>query len=165
MSRHFAIRHQIFVEEQGVMVLTDIDKWDGDPNTIHVLAASGGEFAGTVRLYTVDDDGRWKGDRLAVLPAHRSSLVGVRLVRYAVATAAAAGGTMMEASVQLANVAFFERLGWRCDDEVRSYYGLPHQPMVIDLLGVAPVAATPNDDAVLHLDVDDMSRSPLLVSV
>lgn len=145
------------------MVLTDIDRWDREPETIHVVAAHGDEIAGTVRLYPLDDVGRWKGDRLAVLPAHRSSLVGMRLVRYAVATAAAAGGLLMEASVQIANTVFFERLGWRCDGEVQWYYGLPHQPMLIDLPGAEPIAAAPRRDAVLRLSSDDLSSSPLLV--
>lgn len=163
MSAHFAVRHRVFVEEQGVMVLTDIDRWDRHDETIHVVAAHGTEIAGTVRLYPLDDVGRWKGDRLAVLPAYRSSLVGMHLVRYAVATAAAAGGLVMEASVQVANTVFFERLGWRCDGEVRSYYGLPHQPMLIDLPGAEPIAAVPRHDAVLKLSEHDLSMSPLLV--
>lgn len=163
-SCHFAIRHRVFVEEQGVMVLTDIDEWDRHPSTIHVIAAHGEDVAGTVRLYPLTADGRWKGDRLAVVPAHRTSLVGVRLVRYAVATAAAAGGAVMEASVQVPNVGFFERLGWSRDGDVASYYGLPHQPMVIDLLGVEPIAPKPVDAAVLRLDVLDMSKNSLLVN-
>lgn len=163
MSCHYAIRHRVFVEEQGVMVLTDVDRWDRDDATIHVVADHAGEIAGTVRLYPLDDGGRWKGDRLAVLPAHRSSLVGVRLVRFAVATASAAGGIVMEASVQVPNVSFFERLGWRRVGEVAPYYGLPHQSMEIDLPGVAPIPPSPNPRAVLRLDVDDMSSSSLLV--
>ncbi|MFN3256394.1 MAG: MSMEG_0567/Sll0786 family nitrogen starvation N-acetyltransferase [Ilumatobacter sp.] len=162
-SSHLAIRHRVFVEEQGVMVLTDIDAWDRDITTINVLAAHGREVAGTVRLYDLGE-GRWKGDRLAVLPAHRASMVGACLVRYAVATAAAAGGTSMDASVQVANVSFFERLGWRCDGEVGPYFGLPHQPMVIDLEGVAPIASAPVSDAVLRLDSVGTSRSSLLVT-
>jgi|TARA_B110000483_G_scaffold164841_1_gene195085 putative N-acetyltransferase (TIGR04045 family) len=146
------------------MVLTDVDRWDDDCDTIHVVAAHGSEIAGTVRVYPLDDYGRWKGDRLAVLPAHRASLVGMRLVRFAVATAAAAGGLVMEASVQLPNVTFFERLGWRCDGEPTSYYGLPHQSMTITLDNVDPVVAVVDSVAVLRLAVGDLSRNPLLVN-
>jgi putative N-acetyltransferase (TIGR04045 family) len=133
LAAHFAIRHRVFVNEQGVLVFTDVDRWDAHSQVVHVLAARGHSCAGTVRLYPLDSCGRWRGDRLAVLKQHRSSLVGAQLVRFATVTAAAHGGLLMEASVQLANVTFFERLGWRCDGTVYAYLGLPHQPMVFEL--------------------------------
>jgi len=164
ISCHFAIRHQVFVEEQGVMVFTDVDAHDGDPATIHVVAAKGTQMAGTVRLYPTDDDGRWKGDRLAVLPAYRASLVGPSLVRFAVATAAAAGGVVMDASVQVPNTKFFERLGWHRSGTISRYYGLPHQPMAIGLRGV-PAARTEHPGVTeLHLPTDRFDHSPLLVA-
>ena len=73
---HFSIRHRVFVEEQQVIPLTDIDEWDRAPDTVHVLSCRDSVAAGTVRLYRTDDHGRWKGDRLAVLPDHRATLVG-----------------------------------------------------------------------------------------
>jgi putative N-acetyltransferase (TIGR04045 family) len=139
LAAHFAIRHCVFVNEQGVLVFTDVDPWDAHAQVVHVLAAREGNYAGTVRLYPLDTSGRWRGDRLAVLKEHRSSLVGAQLVRFATATAAAHGGQLMEASVQLANVTFFERLGWRCDGDVYAYLGLPHQPMVFDLSNAPPL--------------------------
>lgn len=164
ISSHFAIRHRVFVDEQGVMVLTDIDPLDHYPSTIHVLAASGEAIAGTVRLYPVGNAGRWKGDRLAVLPAHRASLIGVKLVRYAVSRAAASGGVDMEASVQTANTSFFEHLGWRCDGPIRPYFGLPHQPMIIDLADVPAVNEARPLNASLSPLADLSEQSPLLVA-
>ncbi|MGI9327984.1 MAG: MSMEG_0567/Sll0786 family nitrogen starvation N-acetyltransferase [Pseudomonadales bacterium] len=138
MAAHFIIRHRVFVNEQGVLVFTDIDSWDDHAKVVHVLAASGHSYAGTVRLYPIDDHGRWKGDRLAVLKQHRRSIVGAQLVRFATATAAAQGGQIMEANVQVANVKFFEQLCWRCNGSEYPYLGLPHQPMVFDL-SMAPL--------------------------
>lgn len=150
------------------MVMTDVDTWDRQPHTIHVLASLGDAVAGTVRLYPLDlpdrPVGRWKGDRLAVLPAHRSSLVGVRLVRFAVASASAAGGIEMEASVQVANTAFFEHLGWQCDGPVVAYFGLPHQPMLIDLHDVPTIDIVRPLLSTLRLPVGAVDRSPLLVA-
>ncbi len=163
ISWHFAIRHQVFVEEQGVMVFTDVDDRDSDPVTIHVVAAHGQRAAGTVRLYAVDENGLWKGDRLAVLPAHRSSIVGAQLVRYAVATAATAGGTVMDAHVQVQNTRFFERLGWSRSGDVTPYHGLPHQPMSIDLPGKTMTSNLRRGPTELHLPVPDSATSPLLV--
>jgi putative N-acetyltransferase (TIGR04045 family) len=164
ISSHFSIRHRVFVEEQGVMVLTDIDASDRNPSTIHVVAARDDAMAGTVRLYPLDDEGRWKGDRLAVLPAHRASLVGVKLVRYAVSTAAAAGGWEMEATVQVANTAFFQHLGWHCSGPVAAYFGLPHQPMTIDLANVPVVTSVRPLAARLWPIPDPANHSPLLVA-
>jgi len=130
---HFDIRHLVFVNEQGALVLTDIDEWDNHPRVAHLLASSGQSYAGTVRMYPLDDTGRWKGDRLAVLAQHRKSIVGTQLVRFATVYAAKQGGRVMEAIVQLNNVRFFERLGWYTEGDIYPYLGLPHQPMLYDL--------------------------------
>lgn len=165
LSSHFAIRHQVFVEEQAVMVFTDVDDLDRQPNTIHVLAASGNELAGAVRLYQLDESGLWKGDRLSVLPDHRTSTVGVRLVRFAVATAAAAGGSVMEATVQVPNTRFFERLGWQRDGAIATHFGIPHQPMVIDLPGAMTEHSEVPDAPELHFPITPQAPSPLLSPV
>jgi putative N-acetyltransferase (TIGR04045 family) len=138
LAAHFIIRHRVFVNEQGALVFTDIDSWDEHPEMVHVLAAADHNYAGTVRLYPLDGKGAWRGDRLAVLKQHRRSIVGAQLVRFATATAAAQGGIEMEASVQLANIKFFERLGWLRDGKEYTYLGLPHQPMRFDL-STAPI--------------------------
>ena len=69
-------------------------------------------ICGTVRLYPLGADGRWKGDRLAVLASYRHLGLGAPLVRFAVSAAARLGGREMEAFIQPANIAFFRWLGW-----------------------------------------------------
>ena len=69
----------------------------------------------------------------------------------------------MEASVQARNSRFFERLGWARDGEVGPYFGMPHQPMLISLSNVVPIAPEPSTEAVLRLQADDMSANPLLI--
>jgi predicted N-acetyltransferase YhbS len=81
---------------------------------------------------------------LAVLRPFRRHNVGAPLVRYAVATAASLGGQEMIAHVQVGNVAFFDRLGWRCTGPVEIYVGRPHRPMAIEL---APYASADTSDA------------------
>ena len=130
-----AIRHAVFVAEQELFAGTDADAHDADPATLHVLGTVGGVAAGTVRLFPLHDDpsGVWQGDRLAVLPEFRATGLGAPLVRFAVATAAAAGGTTMIAHVQLPNEVFFRRLGWARRGEPEIYVGHPHLLMEIDL--------------------------------
>ena len=166
LSWHLRIRHRIFVEEQRVIPFTDVDDWDRDPDTIHVVAGQGSVAVGTVRLYRTDAAGRWKGDRLAVLPGHRAGIVGMRLVRFAVSTAAAAGGDVMDAFVQLQNVTFFERLGWQHNGRPSPYYGLPHQPMTFQLSEAQRLAESEiPDDACLRLPAARDEPSALLVTM
>jgi putative N-acetyltransferase (TIGR04045 family) len=130
---HLEIRRRVFVEEQGLFEGTDRDAHDDDPATIHVLGLCGEVAAGAVRLYRLEEPGVWKGDRLAVLPPFRSRGLGAPLVRYAVRTAAEAGGRVMVAHIQPGNVTFFEHLGWERVGELVSFVGRPHQMMAIDL--------------------------------
>jgi putative N-acetyltransferase (TIGR04045 family) len=137
IADHHAIRHQVFVVEQGIFAGSDIDARDDDHATIRVLGRCEGVAAGSVRLYELKP-GHWQGDRLAVLTEYRVLGLGAPLVRYAVALAGAHGGSTMIAHIQPPNVGFFTRLGWRLAGDVESYAGLPHQPMSIGL----PPAAT-----------------------
>ncbi|MFF5207264.1 MSMEG_0567/Sll0786 family nitrogen starvation N-acetyltransferase [Streptosporangium sp. NPDC000396] len=134
LAAHYAVRHRVFVEEQHIFDGSDRDARDDDPLTIHVVAYAGRVIGGAVRLYPLDHAGElWRGDRLAVLPEHRGQSLGTPLVRYAVKTATERGGHLMVAHIQLGNIRYFQRLGWRCSGDVETYANLPHQPMAIDL--------------------------------
>ena len=131
---HMRIRNVVFVAEQAIFTDSDRDAHDADPATLHVLGICGGVAAGTVRLYPAGGPGgSWTGDRLAVLPEFRAHGLGKPLVRFAVRTAAERGGEWMDAHIQVANVSFFERLGWRAVGGPEPFCGRPHQAMVIDL--------------------------------
>jgi putative N-acetyltransferase (TIGR04045 family) len=148
---HFQVRRQVFVAEQGLFRGingingtsginddwddTDRDGHDDDPATIHVVGLADDQICGTVRLYPLEADGMWKGDRLAVLASHRHLGLGAPLVRFAVSSAGRLGGREMEAFIQPANVAFFRWLGWRRTGDLVDYAGIPHQRMLIDLIG------------------------------
>jgi putative N-acetyltransferase (TIGR04045 family) len=139
LGAHFRIRRTVFVIEQSLFRNegggpgSDRDARDDDPATIHVIGLADGVIGGTVRLYPLGTEGRWKGDRLAVLPEHRRHGLGAPLVRFAVAEAAARGGQEMEAYIQPANVTFFEWLGWRRVGGIVPYAGISHQRMLIGL--------------------------------
>jgi putative N-acetyltransferase (TIGR04045 family) len=134
---HLAIRHAVFVQELGMFDGSDQDEHDRDPATLQVLGFIGGQAAGAVRLYPLADPGTepgtWKGDRLAVLRPFRNHGIGAPLVGFAVRTASRLGGSLMVAHVQLANVPFFQRLGWHPLGEPAPYLGRLHQRMAIDL--------------------------------
>ena len=133
LAAHFDIRRHVFVALQGLFEGSDRDDRDEREDTLHAVGVVRGSVVGAVRLYPLDEDGRWKGDRLAVLPEARVRHVGVLLVRFAVATAGELGGHEMVARVQLPNVRFFERLGWHADGPPAPYVGVMHQAMAIPL--------------------------------
>jgi putative N-acetyltransferase (TIGR04045 family) len=142
-ARHFEVRHAVFVVEQRIFAGDDRDASDSDPATVHAIGAVDGVIGGAVRLYPIgdDDDGPlWKGDRLAVLPAHRHGALGANMVRFAVATAGALGGERMLAMIQLPNVTFFRSLGWHESAAPQQYHGIVHQPMEIALRAPADVS-------------------------
>jgi putative N-acetyltransferase (TIGR04045 family) len=135
-AMHHQIRRAVFVEEQAIFADSDIDDHDARDDVVRVLAVRGAQQVGTVRLYPLQDEpGLWKGDRLAVLPYFRACGAGAPLVHFAVAHARAHGGRRMVAHIQIANVRFFERLGWSAYSDAELYLGLPHQRMQIALTG------------------------------
>jgi putative N-acetyltransferase (TIGR04045 family) len=134
LAEHYALRHQVFVVEQGIFEADDRDGHDDDERTLHVVGHVEGGVGGAVRLYPLDAAGElWKGDRLAVLREHRACHLGARLVRFAVATAGSRGGRRMIAHIQLPNVSFFEHLGWRPEGPAAPFLGVQHQLMAIGL--------------------------------
>ena len=148
LAEHYALRHQVFVVEQGIFEADDRDSLDDDERTLHVVGVVEGEVGGAVRLYPLDVTGElWKGDRLAVLPEHRACNLGARLVRFAVATAGGRGGRRMIAHIQLPNVRFFEHLGWRAEGPPASFHGVQHQLMAIGLGHADPFPAQPAEPA------------------
>ncbi|MBW3608292.1 MAG: GNAT family N-acetyltransferase [Actinobacteria bacterium] len=134
LTAHFAIRRSVFVEAQGLFDRDDRDDRDDHATTLHAVGLAGEDVVGAVRLYPLlDDEGIWKGDRLAVLPTERALRLGAMLVRFAVRSAAERGGRRMIAQVQVPNVHFFERLGWSRDGAPAPMLGVEHQPMTIEL--------------------------------
>jgi putative N-acetyltransferase (TIGR04045 family) len=148
LAEHYALRHRVFVVEQGIFDADDRDRHDDDERTLQVVGFVDGAVGGAVRLYPLDAPGElWKGDRLAVLREHRACHLGARLVRFAVATAGSRGGRRMIAHIQLPNVPFFEHLGWRAEGPPAPFHGVEHQLMAIALGPGEPSPAQPAEPA------------------
>jgi len=109
------LRHDAFVEEQGIFAGSDLDALDEDPRTVVLVARAAGEVVGGVRLAPVGarDIGWWTGSRLVVAPGARGIRgVGSALVRAAAVHAEQAGVLRFDATVQAPSAALFRRLGW-----------------------------------------------------
>ncbi len=127
---YFALRHSIFVEEQGVF--TDSDADDLDAIAYPIIATQASEVVGIVRIYEPEPR-LWYGGRLGVhLDHRRAAQVGKGLIDKAVTTANTWGCDRFLATVQLQNVRFFQRLHWNSLEEL-DLCGLTHHLMEADL--------------------------------
>ncbi|NQX28507.1 AIR synthase [Microbacteriaceae bacterium VKM Ac-2854] len=116
IARYREIRRDVFVDEQGLFERDDHDEVDDDPRTVVLVARSGRDVLGGVRIAPVleHDLGWWTGSRLAVGRGHRGTAgIGAGLIRAACAEAETRGVIRFEATVQRQNAVLFRRLGWQ----------------------------------------------------
>lgn len=132
LKEAFALRREVFVEEQGLFQDTDRD--EEDVRSIHLVAVKEGSVIGTVRVFPVKGlPGHWVGGRLAIKRSCRANGAGEALVREAVRTVKNMQCIRFSAMIQEENVSFFERLGWRAVSGSIIYRGKPHRMMEADL--------------------------------
>lgn len=132
----FAIRVEVFVEEQHVPVELESD--DRDETADHVLLMIDGLPAGTARL-VVEPPGYEGTDpalgpvahlgRIAVRRVHRGAGHGAALVRALEADAVKRGLRVAYLSGQVVAVPFYERLGYTAYGEVFDDAGIDHRHM------------------------------------
>jgi len=130
-ERAFEIRKEIFVLEQKLFPNTDVD--ENDAQSLHLVAEWNHQVIGTVRIFPVNKNGHWIGGRLAVRKGHRNTGAGELLVREAMQHVKSQGCTKFTAHIQLENVPFFSRIGWKTVGPIEDYCGKPHQLMEADL--------------------------------
>lgn len=132
----FAVRHDVFVLEQGVPPELELDELDEAAD--HVLAYAGELAVGAGRL-AVEPAGFAGTDpglgpvghlgRLAVRREARGSGLGIGLVHAIEARAAQRGLRVVVLGAQTHAVGFYERLGYTAYGEVFDDAGLPHRWM------------------------------------
>ncbi|MEL6940391.1 MAG: MSMEG_0567/Sll0786 family nitrogen starvation N-acetyltransferase [Cyanobacteria bacterium J06598_1] len=121
IADYFALRQQIFCEEQGLFVRHDRDEIDSRAYPIVAIAHQPNQsdrVVGVVRIY--EQDARlWYGGRLGVHPDFRRGWrIGKGLIQKAVTTANTWGCDRFLATVQQQNVRFFTRLHWESLKEI-----------------------------------------------
>ncbi len=130
-ERAFEIRKEVFVLEQELFSDSDSDK--NDAQSIHLVAEWNNQVVGTVRVFPVNNNGHWIGGRLAVRKEYRNTGAGELLVREAMQCVKSRGCTKFTAYIQVENVSYFSRLGWRVIEPMKEYFGKPHQIMEANL--------------------------------
>ena len=127
-----ALRHQVFVLEQGIVPETDQDGLDR--LALHLGAWLEGRLAGTLRLLPEDANPGWlRLGRLAVLPPARHRGVAAALLAQARAQAQGREAQGLTAAVQIANVSLFAGQGWQAEGGVFTLHGWEHQEMILTL--------------------------------
>jgi predicted GNAT family N-acyltransferase len=118
-----AIRHRVFVREQGV---PEALEWDGlDPGCIHVLACDArGMPIGTGRLLPDGHIGR-----MAVLLLWRRSGVGSAVLAELVAIARARGDKTIILHAQSYVLDFYRKAGFEVTSPEFMEAGIPHREM------------------------------------
>lgn len=135
IERYFALRQQIFCEEQHLFDQHDRDELDRQSYPIVAIAHTPNQpdrVVGVVRIYEKSPR-LWYGGRLGVHPDFRRvGRIGKGLIQKAVTTANTWGCDRFLATVQLQNVRFFTRLHWQSLKEIE-ILDLPHHLMEADL--------------------------------
>lgn len=134
------LRRAIFAEEQGLFEGSDFDEHDEHALPIVAqsqIAGMSDRVVGVVRIYR-SEPGTWYGGRLGVRKEFRRfGAIGTALITTAVSTAHGLGCQRFLATVQLANVRYFERHHF-CPLREVVVRGLPHQLMQADLAYYPP---------------------------
>jgi predicted GNAT family N-acyltransferase len=125
LAAALALRHEVFVDEQGVPAELEIDRHD--ETALHLVALQEGRIVGTCRV--VRDDARAKFGRLVVARAARGAGIGSALLREAERRARAQGAQHMVLTAQLAAMGLYERAGYTARGDVFLDAGIEHMTM------------------------------------
>ena len=120
-----ALRHDVFVAEQGVPLADELDGRDDD--ALHLVAVQGGRVVATCRLVS-EGDGVKLG-RLAVVADERGRGIASRLLAEAEAQALAGGARRIALDAQTGALALYERAGYSARGERFMDAGLEHLRM------------------------------------
>jgi predicted GNAT family N-acyltransferase len=122
-----ALRHEVFVVEQGVPLAEEIDEHD-ETDALHLVAVrDDGEIVATCRLVAEGDT--VKLGRVAVAAAARRRGVASRLLAEGEARAAALGARRIALAAQTDALPLYERAGYTAYGERFLDAGIEHQMM------------------------------------
>ncbi|WFE73322.1 GNAT family N-acetyltransferase [Roseinatronobacter sp. S2] len=122
-----ALRRAVFIEEQGVSVIEEVDGRDTD--ALHILAHKDGQAVGCARILVAGATG--KIGRVCVLAQMRGQGVGVALIEAALDCLRQIDGvTQARLGAQTHAIGFYERLGFSVDGPEYLDAGIVHRDMV-----------------------------------
>jgi predicted GNAT family N-acyltransferase len=122
MADAFALRHQVFVVEQGIA--QELERDGDDSLATHLIAVSGERVIGTLRI--VRQGAVVKVGRMAVAASLRKQGIGRDLMEFAATTASHGGAEEIVLAAQLSARDFYRRLGYAEEGPVYMEADLPH---------------------------------------
>ena len=125
MREAYALRHEVFVVEQGVPEELEID--DDDRRATHLVAVGASGVVGTLRMLRQDRTA--KIGRMAVAASSRRKGIGKALMEFAAIAASRDGVEEIVLAAQLAARTFYQRLGYVEEGDVFFDAKLPHVRM------------------------------------
>lgn len=123
----FAIRREVFVEEQAVPEAMEYDEFDA--TALHFLARREGAPAATARVVFKEGGRVAKIGRVAVRQALRGGGLGAAIMRAIEADPALEGAEQLVLEAQSYAIPFYERLGYAAEGEEYLDVGIPHRMM------------------------------------
>ena len=123
----FAIRHKVFIEEQGVPEDLELDELD--PLAMHALAFQDSKCVGTGRLVNIGGQNGQIG-RMAVLPRFRNQGFERGILRKLMAHAQSEGMVSLILHSQVSAIPFYEKQGFQIQGNVYDEVGIPHRNMI-----------------------------------
>lgn len=125
-----ALRHQVFVQEQGVPIEEEQDALDAEAT--HLLASISGTAVGTARILFQGPVA--KVGRVCLLPSARGTGLGADVIRATIAIARDTPGIdRVKLGAQIQALGFYEKLGFQAFGPVYDDAGIDHRDMVLDL--------------------------------
>ncbi len=122
----FAVRHEVFVEEQGVDETLEYDAHD--ETATHFVAYDGDEPIGAARLREYEDD-IGKAERVAVRASRRKAGVGRALMERLERRAEALGFDTLVLHSQTQAAGFYRNLDYERRGAAFEEAGIPHVEM------------------------------------
>ncbi|MEQ6203002.1 GNAT family N-acetyltransferase [Sulfitobacter sp. HNIBRBA2951] len=121
----FALRHAVFVAEQGYTAEGEVDALDAQ--SLHLLARDGDTPIATARVYL--DEGTAKIGRVCVLKERRGEGLGAQVIKAALELAVTHSASRAVLGAQVQAIGFYEKLGFTPFGDVYADEGEPHQMM------------------------------------
>ena len=120
-----ALRHDVFVQEQGVPLELEID--EHDETAVQIVAFEGDRLVGTCRV--LPDGRQAKFGRLVVEREARGGGIGAALLAEAERRARAMGCDRMVLDAQTSAMGLYERAGYTARGDVFLDAGIEHMTM------------------------------------
>ncbi|MFJ8514530.1 GNAT family N-acetyltransferase [Lysinibacillus xylanilyticus] len=122
----FAVRKQVFVEEQGVPLHLECDAEDA--SATHFIMYEDNDPVGAARLRSIEDDAS-KIERVCILQDQRGKKLGALIMKEMEKHAILINKKKLKLNAQSYAIPFYEKLGYTVTSPEFMDAGIPHRAM------------------------------------